>query len=68
MTRRDRELLDKQLWAVSPTPPRNNGLIGLSIIAVFVAGMAIGSFGSKPPRLAYNKTVAASYGMLASIR
>jgi hypothetical protein len=41
MTRRDQELLEKELWAVS-SPPRNSALIGLTIIAVFLAGIGIG--------------------------
>ena len=41
MTRHDQELLDKQLWAVSPHPPQN-GVIALTIIAVFLVGIGIG--------------------------
>ena len=42
MTRRDWELLDKQLWGVSSPPPQNGAKIGLTIIAVFLAGIGIG--------------------------
>jgi hypothetical protein len=42
MTRRDQELLEKQLWGVS-SRPRQNGIIdGLTIVAVFLAGIVIG--------------------------
>ena len=41
MTQHDNELLDKQLWGVSPSP-RNDATIGLMVIAMFLAGMTIG--------------------------
>jgi len=41
MTRRDQELLEKELWAVSGRP-RNSAIIGLTIIAVFLLGIGIG--------------------------
>jgi hypothetical protein len=44
MNRRDQELLDKQLWGVSPTPPRNRGALSLAFLAVFLGGLSIGSF------------------------
>jgi hypothetical protein len=40
MDRRDKRLLDKQLWGVDPRPP---SLIGLAFAAAFVGGMLIGS-------------------------
>jgi hypothetical protein len=40
MDRRDKALLDKQLWGVDPHPP---GLMGLVLVAVFVGGIVIGS-------------------------
>jgi len=43
MNERDRELLDKQLWGVSPRPPRNGGRTGVAFIAVFLVGIAIGA-------------------------
>jgi hypothetical protein len=46
MTRRDQELLDKQLWGVSSRSPQNAKTI-LMIIAVFLAGMCIGDIVSK---------------------
>jgi hypothetical protein len=45
MNQREQELLDKQLWGVSPRPPLNAGIIGLtslSFVVVFLAGIAIG--------------------------
>lgn len=42
MDQRDQELLDKQLWGVSPSPPRNGGIIGLALAVVFLVGIAIG--------------------------
>ena len=46
MDRRDQELLAKQLWAVS-SPPHNAAIIGVTIIAVFLAGIGIGDILSK---------------------
>jgi hypothetical protein len=42
MDRRDQELLDKQLWGVSRSPPRNGDIIGLGFVVVFLASIAIG--------------------------
>ena len=46
MTRRDQELLDKQLWGVSSRSPQN-GIIILMIIAVFLVGVGMGDVVSK---------------------
>jgi hypothetical protein len=46
MTRRDQELLEKQLWGVSPRSPQN-GIIILIVIAVFLVGMGTGDILSK---------------------
>ena len=46
MTRRDQELLDKQLWGVSSRSPQN-GMTILMIVAVFLVGMGIGDIVSK---------------------
>ena len=43
MDQRDQELLDKQLWGVSPAPPGNEGLIGVAFLAVLLLGIAIGA-------------------------
>jgi hypothetical protein len=40
MNRREKTLLDRQLWAVDPTPP---SLMGLALVAVFLGGIIIGS-------------------------
>ncbi|MDD1748460.1 MAG: hypothetical protein LUO89_01155 [Methanothrix sp.] len=40
MNRRDKTLLDKQLWRVHPHPP---SLIGLAFTAIFLGGIIIGS-------------------------
>jgi hypothetical protein len=36
------ELLDKQLYGFSSRPPQNSGAVGLLVVAMFLAGMAIG--------------------------
>ena len=41
MTRREQELLDKQLWGVSPKSPQDGAII-LIIVAVFLVGLVIG--------------------------
>jgi hypothetical protein len=46
MDKRDQELLAKQLWSVG-SPPQNRTIIGLTIIAVFLAGIGIGDILSK---------------------
>ena len=43
MDKRDQELLDRQLWGVSPGPPRNAGITGLEFALVFLVGIAVGS-------------------------
>jgi hypothetical protein len=46
MDKRDRELLDKQLWGVSRSPP-DSGIITIGLIAVFLIGIGIGGIVSK---------------------
>jgi len=41
MDRRDQELLDKQMRRLSP--PRNEGVIAVMLVAMFLVGMAFGS-------------------------
>ena len=64
MNRRDQELLDKQLWGVSPTVSRNEGIIGVMFIAGFLVGIAIGDirFGHEGKRIqpVYDVTAAVS--------
>ena len=43
MDQRDQELLDKQLWGVSPAPPGNESLIDIAFLAVLLVGIAIGA-------------------------
>ncbi len=65
MDKRDRELLDKQLWGVSPSPSRNTGIAGLEFALVFLVGIAIGSL-----LFAYERKQImqiASYDMTAAI-
>ena len=44
MNQRDWELLDKELWGVSPSPPRGGAIVGLGFAVVFSVGIAIGGF------------------------
>jgi hypothetical protein len=46
MTRRDQELLDKQLWGVSSKSP-HSGTITMIMIAVFLVGLGTGDILSK---------------------
>ena len=62
MTKHDQELLDKQLWAVSPHSPEN-GVIALTIIAVFLVGIGIGDTLSKSKQA--NTNYAAVFSRLA---
>jgi hypothetical protein len=62
MDRRNQELLDKQLRTISPSP-RNDGVIILTVVAVFFAGLTIGDIlfahDSDPMRIASNNATAA---------
>jgi hypothetical protein len=40
MDRRDQELLDKQMRRL--TPPRNDGVIAVLLVSMFLVGMALG--------------------------
>jgi len=42
MDRRDDELLARQLRGVAP--PRNDGLVGLTVVTVFFAGLSLGAY------------------------
>ncbi len=42
MDQRDQELLDRQLGKL--TPPRRDGLLMLTVAAMFFVGMALGGF------------------------
>src|SRR5438093_1305182 len=41
MNRHEQELLDKQLWGVSPAPPQS-GVMGFAFVAAFLGGLVIG--------------------------
>jgi len=43
MNQRDWELLDKQLWGVSPSSPWRGTAWGLAFVAVFLGGLSIGA-------------------------
>ncbi|MGC1762107.1 MAG: hypothetical protein WA769_03920, partial [Pseudolabrys sp.] len=60
MTRRDRELLEKQLWGVSSRSPQN-GIIILMTIAVFLVGMGIGDILSKTKQASTHYAALISY-------
>jgi hypothetical protein len=42
MNQRDQELLDKQLWGVSRSPPKHSGGLCLAFVTVFLVGLSIG--------------------------
>ena len=60
MTRRDQELLEKQLWGVS-SRPQQNGIITLTIIAVLLAGIGLGDILSKTKQANTNYAALISY-------
>jgi hypothetical protein len=60
MTRREQELLDKQLWGFSSKSPQN-GMTALIIIAVFLVGMGIGDIVSKTKQANTNYVALISY-------
>ena len=60
MTRRDRELLEKQLWGLSSRSPQN-GIIILMTIAVFLVGMGIGDILSKTKQASTHYAALISY-------
>jgi len=60
MTRRDQELLEKQLWGVSSRSPQN-GIIIVIMIAVFLVGMGTGDILSKTKHANTHDTALISY-------
>jgi hypothetical protein len=46
MDRRDEELLDKQLRSIAP--PRNDAVLGLAGVAVFIVGLTLGAYMMAP--------------------
>jgi hypothetical protein len=72
MNRRDKALLNKQLWGVAARPPSR---IGLALVAVFLGGILIGSTlfgrGSSGPAVAANDvtgsiTKSAAHGLVSA--
>jgi hypothetical protein len=63
MNQRDLELLDKELWGVSPSPPRSGDIIGAVFVTAFLAGIVIGgvlfTHDSKQTQIASHDAVAA---------
>ena len=43
MNERDQELLDKQLWGVSPSAPQTGDALLFACVASFLGGLVIGS-------------------------
>ena len=60
MTRREQELLDKQLWGVSSRSPQD-GMIILIIVAVFLVGLGIGDIVSKTKQASTHYAALISY-------
>ena len=60
MTRREQELLEKQLWGVSSKSPQE-GMIILMIVAVFLVGMGIGDIVSKAKQANTHYVALSSY-------
>jgi hypothetical protein len=63
MDQRDWELLDQQMRGFSP--PRNDGILGLTVAVVFLTGLTLGSLlfahQSAPTQLAWNNAKVATY-------
>jgi hypothetical protein len=61
MDQRDQELLDKQMRAINPAP-RRDGVIIVTVLMVFFAGMTVGGIlaesANEPTRVAMNDSVA----------
>jgi hypothetical protein len=56
MTRRDQELLDRQLRGLC-IPQRRDGTMILAIVAIFLAGMVLGNLRSEAGETAHFNTV-----------
>jgi hypothetical protein len=71
MEQRDWELLDKQLRAINPAP-RHDGVIIVTVLVGFLAGMTLGGFlvghTSEPTRVASNDVAPMAYPSLAFAR
>ena len=42
MNQSDQELLAKQLWGVSRSPPRDDAMVGFALATVSLIGLAVG--------------------------
>jgi hypothetical protein len=59
MTRREQELLQRQLWGVSSSP--TNGIMTLMIVAVLLIGIGIGGILSKTMQASTHYAALISY-------
>jgi len=64
MNQRDLELLDKELWGISPSPPRSRDSIAVAFVTVFLVGIVIGGILFKRDS---KQTQIASHGAAAAI-
>ncbi len=60
MTRRDQELLDRQLRGLC-NEPRRDGTMILAIIAIFLAGMFLGNLRSEAREPVHLNTIEAAF-------
>jgi hypothetical protein len=59
MTRRDQELLDRQLRGLC-IPERHDGAMILAIVAIFLAGMFLGNLRSQAGEMVHFNTIEAA--------
>ena len=71
MNQYDQKLLDKQLRGVNPSP-RNDGVMVVAILAIFLAGITLGSFlsayRSEPMQIAWNDAISLPNGVPPTTR
>ena len=71
MNQYDQRLLDKQLRGLNPTP-RNDSVMIVAILAVFFAGITLGSFlsafRSEPMQIAWNDAISLPSGVPPTTR
>ena len=71
MNQYDQELLDKQLRGLNPSP-RNYSVMIVAILAVFFAGITLGSFlsayRSEPMQIAWNDAISLPTGVPPTTR
>jgi hypothetical protein len=70
MNAHDWELLDKQLHGFSSRPPQNRSAVSLVVVAMFLAGMAVGgvlfAHDSSKPEIA-SRAVMVAYSLLGDV-